>query len=165
MEHQLVIPKVPVPKSKDDLRNLGLSPFFSKCLEWVLVGWLWPTISKFISNDQLGGMSGCGTNHYLARLINYIYTGLDSKQSGTSAVAAMCIDLSKAFNRLNHSKVMTVLFDMGTPICALRLLYSYLENRRMRLHMNGTVSSTHALPGGGPQGGLLIVLLFNINSN
>ena len=91
MEHQIVIPKIPAPLSEDDLRNLGLSNYFSKCLEWVLVSWLWPTIEKFLSPDQLGGQKGCGTNHYLARLIDSIYTGLDS--DGT-AVAAMCVDLS-----------------------------------------------------------------------
>ena len=83
----------------------------------------------------------------------------------TLAVAAMCVDLSKAFNRLDHNKVITVLYDMGAPICALRLLYSYLENRRMQLHMSGLVSSVYELWGGGPQGGLLTVLLFNVNSN
>ena len=72
MEHQLVIPKVPVPKTKNDLRNLGLSPFFSKCLEWVLVCWLWPVLSQFLTGDQYGGKAGCSTNHYLARFINYI---------------------------------------------------------------------------------------------
>ena len=51
MEHQLMINKIPVPKNKDDLRNLGLSPFFSKCLEWVLVQWLWPVVAKFVSFD------------------------------------------------------------------------------------------------------------------
>ena len=29
LEHQIVIPKVPQPKTKDDMRNLGLSTFFN----------------------------------------------------------------------------------------------------------------------------------------
>ena len=56
MEHQIMINKIPVPQDKDDLRNLGLSPYLSKCLELVLVMWLWPVISKSLSFEQLGGM-------------------------------------------------------------------------------------------------------------
>ena len=59
----------------------------------------------------------------------------------------------------------TILLDMGAPVCALCLLCSYLENRRMEMHMNGVVSSVYELWGGGPQGGLLTVLLFNVNGN
>ena len=35
----------------------------------------------------------------------------------------------------------------------------------MRVHHNGVMSSVYDLPGGGPQGALLTVLLFNLNSN
>ena len=77
----------------------------------------------------------------------------------------MAIDLSKAFNRLDHGKLLTVLHDIGVPVCALRLLRSYLTNRSMRVHLSDAVSSLHELWGGEPQGGLLTILLFNINSN
>ena len=117
-----------------------------------------------MSADQLGGQKGCGTSHYLALLVNYIYNGLD-QASGTTAVAAMCVDLSKAFNRMDHSKLVTILYDMGVPVCALRLLSSYLHNRKMRLHLNGNTSDVFELFGGGPEGGLLTVILFNIYSN
>ena len=36
-EYHLPINKVPLPQSEDDLRNLGLTPFFSKPLEWFLI--------------------------------------------------------------------------------------------------------------------------------
>ena len=35
----------------------------------------------------------------------------------------------------------------------------------MQLHFNGVVSDVFELWGGGPQGGLLTILLFNVNSN
>ena len=73
----------------------------------------------------------------------------------------MAIDLQKAFDRLDHSKLITSVYDLGDPVCALGLLSSYLTNRQMQLHMNGVVSSVYDLWGGGPQGGLLTVLLFN----
>ena len=39
-EYHLPINKVPVPMSEEDLRNLGLTPFFSKRLEWFLIQWI-----------------------------------------------------------------------------------------------------------------------------
>ena len=77
----------------------------------------------------------------------------------------MAVDLSKAFNRLDHGKLLTILHDMGVPTCALRLLRSYLTGRTMQVHLSDAVSTVYELWGGGPQGGLLTVLLFNINSN
>ena len=145
---------------------MGLSPFINKGLEWILVDWLWPYVSRYVSRDQHGGKRGNSTNHYLARLIEYIYAELDSGGSkDRRAVLAMAVDLSKAFNRLDHCKLLTLLFDVGVPPCALRLLSSYLTGRTMRVHLSDAVSQIYELWGGGPQGGLLTVLLFNLNSN
>ena len=119
-EKQVMIPKCPKPDTKDDMRNLGLSPFFNKGLEQVLVDWLLPYVSKYLSRDQLGGRKNCGTNHYLARLFNYIYSEIDAGKPGDRrAVATMCVDLSKVFNRLDHGKLIVMLFDMGIPVCAI----------------------------------------------
>ena len=58
-------------------------------------------------------------------------------------VAAMAIDLSKAFNRLDHGKLVTILFDLGVPPCALRLLVSDLSGRTMRVHLSDAVSMVY----------------------
>ena len=57
------------------------------------------------------------------------------------------------------------MFDIGVPPCALRLLVSYLQGRCMQVHLKNAVSLVFDLWGGGPQGGLMTVLLFNVNSN
>ena len=153
-EKKIVIPKVPTPETMDDMRDLGLSTFLNKNLEWFLLMWMWPTVRHFITSDQLGGQPGCGTSHYLARLAQFVYTELEGgNQTDRSAVMAMTVDLSKAFNRLDHNKLITVCYDIGIPICALRLLFSYLKGRTMRAHHNGVVSELYELWGGGPQGG------------
>ena len=100
------------------------------------------------------------------RLIDFINKELDNgSNEDKKAVAAMTVDLAKAFNRLDHCKLVTLLFDMGVPPCPLKLLISYLSGRTMEVHLDDAVSEIFELWGGGPQGGLLTVLLFNINSN
>ena len=67
----------------------------------------------------------------------------------------MTVDLAKAFNRLDHGKLLTLLFDLGVPPCALHLLRSYLSGRTMRVYLSDAITTVYELWGGGPEGGLL----------
>ena len=164
-EYHLPINKVPIPQSEDDLRNLGLTPFFSKRLEWFLIQWIWPFIAHHIDLDQLGGLPGCSVEHYLVLMLDFIHKNIDNAKKKPTAVLAGLVDFSKAFNRIDHNKIVTILSDLNIPTCALRLITSYLSNRKMCVRYNGAESADQDIPGGGPQGGLLTVLLFNLQVN
>ena len=164
-EYHLPIPKVPIPQSEDQLRNLGLTPFFSKRLEYILIQWIWPYISPHLDPDQLGGLPGCSVDHYLILLLDFIHRQLDSPTSDPKAVLMCLVDFSKAFNRIDHNVIVTILADLNIPTCALRLIISYLSGRKMCVRFNGATSDEQDIPGGGPQGGLLTVLLFDLQVN
>ena len=164
-EYHLPINKVPSPKSEDDLRNLGLTPFLSKRLEWFLIKWIWPYIAPHIDLDQLGGLPGCSVEHYLIQMLDFIHSNLDKNYKEPTAVLAGLVDFSKAFNRMDHNILITILSDLNIPTCALRLIASYLSQRKMCVRYNGTESAEQHIPGGGPQGGLLTVILFNLQVN
>ena len=164
-EFHLPINKVPIPQSEDELRNLGLTAFFSKRLEWFLIKWIWPYISPHIDPDQLGGLPGCSVEHYLVQLLDFIHKSLDVTSTKPTAVLAAFVDFSKAFNRIDHNIIVKILADLNVPTCALRLIISYLSNRKMCVRYKGAESSEQAIPGGGPQGGLLTVILFNLQVN
>ena len=68
---------------------------------------------------------------------------------------AALVDFSKAFNRQDHSILITKLSDMGVPSWLLKIVISFLTNRKMIVRYKGKVSSMKDLPGGGPQGALL----------
>ena len=163
-EWHLPIKKKQLPKSEDDLRTLGLTPFFSKRLEAILIKWIWPYIHPHLSPDQMGGVPGSSVVHYLTRMIYWILDKLDDNNKPTAVLAAL-IDFSKGFNRMSPVILITLLSDLNIPTCALRLIISYLSNRSMVTTFNGAVSSKQLLCGGGPQGSLLIVLLFCIQIN
>ena len=164
-EFHIPINKVPSPQSEDDLRNLGLTPYFSKRLEWLLIQWIWPFISPHIDVDQLGGLPGCSVNHYLIQMIDFIHRKLDTGGKDQAAVIACLVDFSKAFNRMDHNILITILSDLNIPTCALRLIISYLSNRKMCVRYQGETSAEKDIPGGGPQGGLLTVILFDLQVN
>ena len=75
------------------------------------------------------------------------------------------IDFSKAFNRQNHNLLVTKLSDLGVPSWLLKLVISFLQNRSMIIRYKGASSSPVPLPGGGPQGTLLGLLLFLVLIN
>ena len=81
------------------------------------------------------------------------------------AVLAACVDLSKAFNRVDHTLVIQDMYDMHTPAWLLKIVISYLSDRSMHLTYNGSQSSQKMLPGGGPQGAYLGGLIFIIKFN
>ena len=164
-EFHIPINKVPLPQSEDDLRNLGLTPYLSKRLEYFLIKWIWPYISPHIDLDQLGGLPGCSVDHYLIQMLDFIHKNLDDNQNKPTAVLAGLVDFSKAFNRIDHGIIVTILSDLNVPTCALKLVMSYLTNRRMCVRFNGALSDDRSIPGGGPQGGLLTVILFDLQVN
>ena len=98
-------------------------------------------------------------------MLDFIQKKLDTGQKKQTAVMACMVDFSKAFNRIDHNIITTILSDINVPTCALRLIISYLSNRRMCVRYNGATSADQDIPGGGPQGGLLTVILFDLQVN
>ena len=54
---------------------------------------------------------------------------------------------------------------MGVPTWLLKIVISFLTGRKMLVRYNGKISSVKDLPGGGPQGTLLGLLLFLVLIN
>ena len=81
------------------------------------------------------------------------------------AVIICAIDFSKAFNRQNHNILITTLSDTGVPGWLLHIVMGFLSERVMLVKFKGETSGTKSLPGGGPQGTLLGLLLFLVLIN
>ena len=87
-------------------------------------------------------------------------TAFTDNSSIPKSVLVALIDFSKAFNRINHSKVIVRLSDWGVPGRLLEILVSYLSGRSMILRYKGVNSLCHLMPGGSPQGTLLWKLIY-----
>ena len=75
------------------------------------------------------------------------------------------VDFKKAFNKQNHNLLITKLSDMGVPSWLLKVVMAFLSDRKMVIRYKGKLSSMKNLPGGGPQGTLLGLLLFIVLIN
>ena len=162
-EYVTPIGKVPQPESEDDLRPIALTSFFSKVMEQFVVMWLLEIIGEKIDFRQYGGIKGNSISHYLIEFINFILYNQDNKDP--TAVLACMIDFSKAFNRQDHNVLITKLSDLGVPSWLLKLVIAFLEERSMVVRYKGEMSEPKPLPGGGPQGALLGLLLFLVLIN
>ena len=60
---------------------------------------------------------------------------------------------------------MTKLSDIGIPGWLLKIVVAFLADRQMVVKYKGKVSGVKSLPGGGPQGTLLGLLLFSVLIN
>ena len=75
------------------------------------------------------------------------------------------MNLSKAFDTINHSLLLAKLKAYGFSNQALSLLQSYLCNRFQRSIINGSFIKCNEVITGVPQGSILCPLLFNILFN
>lgn len=139
--------------------------FNTRVLIWLdlVAEWLLNIVGSKIHPDQFGGLKGNSLTHYLIQLVNFILANLDNTSS--TAVLAIVTDFKKAFNRMSHLKVISIIHKMGAPGWLLKIISSYLSKRTMVVQYKGATSKENSMPGGAPQGTVLGVLIFIFQMN
>ena len=74
---------------------------------------------------------------------------------------ALLTDLSKAFDRRNHTLFSDRLFAFGVSPLSLKLIYSYFSNRTQQIKINKNFSDRTDIEFGVPLSSVLGPLLFN----
>ena len=162
-EFVTALAKIPQPETEDDLTPISLTIFFSKVAEHFVVMWLLQFIGEKLDFRQYGGIKGNSITHYVIEFINFVLSNQESTEP--TAILACMVDFSKAFNRQNHNILITKLSDMNVPAWLLKIVMAFLSNRTMMVRFKGAKSANKSLPGGGPQGTLLGLLLFLVLIN
>lgn len=149
--------------SMNNYRPVSLLSAFSKVYERIIHEQLYQYFeSNNIFNEfQYGYRKNRSTELASSELIDII-TG--NKQKGRKTVGIF-LDLSKAFDSLNHTILLKKLALYGLSDSGISLMESYLSNRYQYVELNGNCSPHNLLSVGVPQGSILGPLLFIIYLN
>ena len=157
----------PIPKgnSKDLRQHRGITILNppSKILDKLLYKRLYNYFDKhkLFSKFQFGFLRKKGTEQAAMNLMYHINTALQNDET----CIAVFIDLTKAFDLVDHKILEHKLHKYGIRGNALEFFHSYLVNRRIRVRINETYSDIRVLNSGVAQGSNLGPLLFNIFIN
>ena len=120
-------------------------------------------IGPKIDFRQYGGLKGNSITHYIIEFKNFVLAAQDDNDQ--TAVLSVFVDFQKAFMRQNHNILIEKLSDLAVPGWLLNIIIGFLKERSMVVNYRGCQSSVKQLPGGGPQGTLLALLLFLVLVN
>lgn len=142
----------------NNYRPISILPCFSKILEKVIHN----RILTHLNNNSIfyRHQYGFGKNHstYMAlvHLVDSVTTALDK----SNYTCSIFLDLSKAFDTVNHSILLAKLHKYGFQNIAFKWLQSYLSNRSQFVCIDGCNSDRARIHCGVPQGSILGPLLF-----
>ena len=140
-EYVTPIPKSSLVESLDDLRLISILEDLVKDYNNLVARWIQPIIEKRMDPAQMGGIKGHSITHYLILLFNFIFSHASSKHPApqTYATIASILDYSKGFTRMSHNQILTRLSDWKTPGWLLKVIASYLTDRKMIVRYKGAV--------------------------
>ena len=157
---------IPVYKSGcnseiSNYRPISLINVISKIFEKIIFTKISTHLYKYIINEQHGGVPGKST---LTNLVSFNEFVSDSFSNNLD-VQAIYLDISKAFDSVNHCLLLHKLSFYGIGTKLINLFKSYLCNRQLIVKFNDCLSESFIMPSGIPQGSTLATLLFILYIN
>ena len=149
------------PLKKENYRPVSLSPHVSKVFERIIYKQIMSYVTNLFSDYITGFRKSHGSQHCLVKMLENWKSALDKSKS----VCALFMDLSKAFDTINHDLLLAKLKAYGFSREALTLMCSYLKNRKQKVVINNSASTTKTVIAGVPQGSIDGPILFNLFIN
>ena len=112
------------PQAKENYRPVSALPVLSKVFERLLQKQINSFITDYLSDFLCGYRQGYSTQHALIKLIESWRQSLDSR----SYSRAVLMDLSKAFDTINHELIIAKLHAYSFRKESLDLILDYLSD-------------------------------------
>ena len=144
-------------------RPISLLPVFSKVVEGIMNSQIYEyfEINNIFNDKQYGFRKKRNTSD---AIVNFIKNTLRCFEDGSHCLS-LFLDLTKAFDCVDHSILLDKLREYGFDDVSLSLVESYLKNRYQMVFWNGQWSRKMLIRSGVPQGSILGPLLFIVFVN
>ena len=146
---------------KENYRPVSLLPHVSKVFERIIYKQINIYMQDKISKHITGFRKSHGTQHSLMTMLEKWKSALDKGEN----ICVLFMDLSKAFDTINHDLLLAKLKAYGFSTNALDLMCSYLKNRKQSVQINNNFSSAKNVYASIFQGSIDGPLLFNLFIN
>jgi hypothetical protein len=154
------VQKINNPMELDHYRPISILPCLSKIYEKIM--------GKQIMNHMESSgyfpttMSGCRKGHSTTTALLHIRDTCYRALKANELTLLTLIDYSKAFDTVNHSKLLNLLSQYNFSNDAISTLKSYLSNRTQFIQYLNHTSEIINTKSGVPQGSILAPIIFNI---
>ena len=164
LKHAIITPLLKKNNLDPDILNnyrpISNLSFLGKLLEKVVYLQLhsYLTANNLFDVYQSGFRANHSTESALLRVVNDLKINSDSSKVSI----LLLLDLTSAFDTLDHTILLQRLKHLGFHGTVLNWLSTYLENRTFSVNIGPFESDLYDLPFGVPQGSVLGPLLFNL---
>ena len=163
-KHAQVTPLLKKPSLAPDqvgnYRPVSLLPFLAKTIERAV----FKQVTEFLNQQNLldHNQSGFKSGHSTETALLSVVEALKEARAESRSSVLILLDLSAAFDTVNHSILLSILSNMGIKGDAYCWFESYLTGRLFKVSWLGHTSAPYHLATGVPQGSVLGPLLFSI---
>ena len=159
----LPIYKKGLKSEPSNYRPISILPCISKVAERIIADQLSQYLesSGQMTHVQHGFRRYHSTNTGLLHLTELIREKLDQGKG----VGLVALDLSKAFDTIDHNILITKMAKFGLGTSAINFFINYLSDRTFIVKTPEDTSKVHRIKAGMPQGSILGPLLFNMYVN